>query len=320
MEHLRWGVLIVLYLFLGGLSAGMFFVSALATYLRSEGQPAYPRIARVGALLAPWPVAIGSALLVFDLGHWYRFYKLFVVLEWHSPMSIGAWLLMGFTGITLAAFWAWLPQAPLDWIVQRLPRRLSFLHIVAWPGREGWRRVLAMIGFPVAIGVGIYTGVLLGAVQARPFWNTNLVAQMFLFSALSTGCAAVMLAISLDRDGLDEPEARLLLSLDITLMVLELFIVVPYVIHGTLSPLAVQQALALIFGGPFTVAFWLLFFSIGLVLPLVLELVEMRPVLLDRGTLHPGRALAAVSALLVLFGGFVLRYVFVYAGQMSSIQ
>ena len=37
--------------------------------------------------------AIVLALLVFDLGHWYRFYKLFVTFEWHSPMSIGAWLL-----------------------------------------------------------------------------------------------------------------------------------------------------------------------------------------------------------------------------------
>lgn len=320
MEHLRWGWLIVLYLFLGGLSAGLFFVSALATYLRSEGQPAYPRIARLGALLAPWPVSIGSTLLVFDLGHWYRFYKLFVTLEWHSPMSIGAWLLAGFTGVTLAAFWAWLPDAPLAWVVARLPRRLRILSVIAWPGRTGWRRLLAMVGFPLAIGVGIYTGVLLGAVQARPFWNTNLVAQMFLFSALSTGCATVILVLALHRAPLEEGEAKLLLSLDITLILLELFIVLPYVIHGRLSPLAVQQALALVLGGPFTFAFWVLFFTLGLSLPLVLELWEIRPVLLDRPGFQPGRWLAGASAALVIFGGFVLRYVFVYAGQMSSFQ
>ena len=51
MEDPRWGVLIVFYLFLGGLSAGLFFVSALATYLQENGAPAYPRIARIGALL-----------------------------------------------------------------------------------------------------------------------------------------------------------------------------------------------------------------------------------------------------------------------------
>lgn len=320
MEEPRWGWLIVLYLFLGGLSAGLFFVSALATYLRSGGGPAYPRVARLGALLAPWPVAVGSALLVFDLGHWYRFYKLFVTFEWHSPMSIGAWLLAAFTAVTLAAFWAWLPDAPLLALAARLPRRLRVLSVVAWPGRAGWRRPLAMAGFPVAIGVGIYTGVLLGAVQARPFWNTNLVAQMFLFSALSTGCAAILLALALHRETLAEDEAKLLLSLDITLIVLELFIVVPYIIHGRLSPLAVQQALALILGGPFTFAFWVLFFTLGLGVPLALEVWEMLPVLLDRPGFHPGRWLAGASAALVIFGGFVLRYVFVYAGQASSFQ
>ena len=320
MPEPRWGLLIVLYLFLGGLSAGLFFVSGLATYLQTDGKPAYPRLARLGALLAPWPVSLGSALLVFDLGHWYRFYKLFVTFEWHSPMSIGAWLLGGFTLVTLAAFWAWLPQETLDAFVRRLPRRLRFPRHVDRPGREALRRPLAMIGFPLAVGVGIYTGVLLGAVQARPFWNTNLVAQMFLFSALSSGCALVILALSLRRAGLDAGEARLLYSIDIVLIGLELFIVMPYLIHGTLSPLAVQQALQLVLGGPFTFAFWVLFLGLGLLLPLAIELWEMRPVLLDRGSFHSGRMLAGVSAVLVLIGGFVLRYVFVYAGQMSTFQ
>ncbi len=320
MEQHRWGILIVLYLFLGGLSAGLFFVSGLATYLQSDGKPAYPRLARLGALLAPWPVSLGSALLVLDLGHWYRFYKLFVTFEWHSPMSIGAWLLGGFTLVTLAAFWAWLPDQTITGFIARLPRRLRFLRLVDRPNRALLRRPLAMLGFPLAVGVGIYTGVLLGAVQARPFWNTNLVAQMFLFSALSSGCALVILALSIGRTGLDDAEARLLLSLDIVLISLELFIVLPYIIHGELSTLAVQQALKLILGGPFTFAFWVLFLAIGLLLPLALELWEMRPVLLDRGPLHAGRLLAGVSAALILFGGFVLRYVFVYAGQMSSFQ
>lgn len=320
MEEHRWGLLIVMYLFLGGMSAGLYFVSSLATYLLVDGQPAYPRLARVGALLAPWPVSVGSALLVLDLGHWWRFYKLFVTFQWHSPMSIGAWLLGGFTLVSLAAFWAWLPAEALSGLVARLPRRLRFLSFVDHPRREAWRRPLAMVGFPLAVGVGIYTGVLLGAVQARPFWNTNLVAQMFLFSALSSGCALVILTLSLMRSGLDEGEARLLLSLDIVLIGLELFIVLPYLIHGALSPLAVQQALKLILGGPFTFAFWGVFLATGLLLPLALELWEMRPVLLGGGPLHAGRLLAGVSAALVLLGGFTLRYVFVYAGQMSSLQ
>src|SRR5207245_3751436 len=73
MKTIEWGFLIVNYLFLGGLSAGLFFVSALATFLYKIDEPSpYTRIARLGALLAPWPVMIGCVLLIFDLGRWYR--------------------------------------------------------------------------------------------------------------------------------------------------------------------------------------------------------------------------------------------------------
>jgi formate-dependent nitrite reductase membrane component NrfD len=320
MQEIRWGLLIVLYLFLGGISAGLFFLSALANYLQENGTSIYPRIARVGALLAPWPVAFGSFLLIFDLGIWYRFYKLFLHIEWHSPMSIGSWLLFFFTGISMAYFWTWLPAGALDRWTARIPRRLGFLKVVNWPGREKLRRPLGMIGFPFSVGVGIYTGVLLGAVQSRPFWNTNLVAQMFLFSALSTGCAVLILALSLGKSKLDPREAKLLYSLDISFITLEFFIVIPYIVHGTLSPLAVRESLKLILGGPFTFAFWGLFLFLGLLLPLGLELWEMKDSLLNRAELHTNLRLARFAAAIVIVGGFVLRYIFVFAGQMSVFQ
>src|SRR6266536_4391549 len=125
MKTIEWGILIVNYLFLGGLSAGMFFVSALATYLQQRDD-AYERIARYGAMMAPWPVALGSLLLIFDLGHWYRFYKLFTHFRWQSPMSIGSWLLMLFTGVALVYFWSWLTEGQRRKVtaVLKLPRWL----------------------------------------------------------------------------------------------------------------------------------------------------------------------------------------------------
>ena len=67
MKTVEWGFLIVNYLFLGGLSAGLFFVSALATFLYKIDEPSpYTRIARLGAFLAPWPVAIGCFFLFND--------------------------------------------------------------------------------------------------------------------------------------------------------------------------------------------------------------------------------------------------------------
>ncbi len=319
MTTIEWGFLIVNYLFLGGLSAGLFFVSALANYIQEGGQPAYPRIARYGAMMAPWPVAFGSFLLIFDLGNWYRFYKLFVHFRWESPMSIGSWLLLVFNGVAFLYFWAWLAPEPREKLFARLPKRLAALRMLN-VDLSGWRRVLGMVGFPFSIGVGIYTGVLLGAVQARPFWNTNLVAQMFLFSAFSTGCAAIILALSFNRKTLDFKQLRFLYTLDICFITLEFFIVLPYLIHGELSVLAVQDALKLILGGPYTVAFWVFFLGLGLLAPLAIELWEMAPALFQRVAVHHNKPLAAAAAALVLVGGYLLRYIFVYAGQISAFK
>src|ERR1700687_3464305 len=87
VKHIEWGFLIVNYLFLGGLSAGLYFLAALSTLLQREGDAKFGNIARRGAWLAPWPVMIGTALLIFDLGKWYRFYKLMLHFRWTSPMS-----------------------------------------------------------------------------------------------------------------------------------------------------------------------------------------------------------------------------------------
>jgi formate-dependent nitrite reductase membrane component NrfD len=168
--------------------------------------------------------------------------------------------------------------------------------------------------------VAIYTGVLLGAVQARPFWNTNLVAQMFLFSAFSTGCAALILALSSNRKLLDATQLRFLYTLDICLITLEFFIVLPYILHGELSIQAVKSSLELILGGPYTVAFWLLFAGMGLLVPLVLEVWEVAPALASGAPLHHNRRLAGFTAVLVIFGGYLLRYIFVYAGQTSGFD
>ena len=318
MKTIEWGVLIVNYLFLGGLSAGFFFVSALATFLYKHDEPSpYTRIARLGAFLAPWPVMIGCLLLIFDLGHWYRFWKLFAHLRLVSPMSIGSWLLVFFNIVALLNCYAWLTERQRKNMFVRLPRSFTFLGRLNYD-LDHWRRRFAIVGLPVSVGVGIYTGVLLGAVQSRPFWNTNLVAQLFLFSALSTGCAGLILVLAGRNESAQE--LRLLYGLDICFMVLEFFIVLPYIIHGQLSVQAVQDSLELILGGPFTILFWVFFLGLGLLVPLLVEVRELVPVIVSNREFHCRRGLASSTAILILGGGFLLRYIFVFAGQMSVFK
>ncbi len=350
MKTIEWQYLIVSYLFLGGLSAGLYFVSALTELFRKDGDSPHEEIARLGALLAPWPVMLGCALLVFDLGHWYRFYKLFLHFRWESPMSIGSWLLMFFICISLIYAYGWISPGGRVRFFEKLPKRLGFLRVFN-VDVSPVRRPLAIAGLPVSVGVAIYTGVLLGAVQSRPFWNTNLVAQLFLFSALSAGCALLILVLAMRRRKFKMYEFRSLYLLDVSFLTLEFFIVVPYIIHGELSVEAVRESLKLVLGGPFTLLFWVFFMGLGLVLPWFIEVLEVLPLFLthvqivprmDAATatalgssapviseaaelaqakkLHFSCGWAAAAALLVLMGGVLVRYIFVFAGQVSAIR
>jgi formate-dependent nitrite reductase membrane component NrfD len=318
MKQIEWGFLIINYLFLGGLSAGLYFLSGIATLLGTDENSRLKTIARRGALLAPWPVMLGTFLLVFDLGNWFRFYKLMLHFRWTSPMSIGTWLLMFFTVFSLLYLWSSLEPAERASLLSRLPNRLRWISLFDYDLKP-WRRTLGLTGLPLSVGVGIYTGVLLGAVQSRPFWNTNLVAQLFLVSALSTGCAMLMLALLWFKESTPE-EMQFLFIADVVFLLLETFIVLPYVIHGELSVQPVKDALHLIMGGQFTMVFWVCFVGIGLLLPLVIELYEVFPVLIKNSGFKFDAKMVTVTAVLVLLGGYMLRYIFVYAGQISRFD
>jgi len=324
MEHPEWGFLIVNYLFWAGVSAGAMAISGFATYL---GGRRYRRVARIGAMVAPWPVAIGTGLLLLDLGRPLAFWHLFMTLQWTSPMSIGSWLLTFFILISLAYFVAWLPE-PIRNLV-RVPHRLGDVgRPAAWQPmtRRAVRMLrggLAAAGFPFALGVGIYTGILLGAIPARPFWNTGFTAQLFLFSALSTGTALVLLLAvlfgrAIDPEGLSH-ERHLLVSVDAVLIVLEIFIIVPFFLHHALSTWSSARSIQLVMGGPFTALFWIGVVLVGLLIPLNIEGYELYPMILKEGAVRYSRLLGGLSAVLVLVGGFLLRYVFVYAGQTSHL-
>jgi formate-dependent nitrite reductase membrane component NrfD len=298
---IEWGWLIVIYLFLGGLSAGALALSGLANFLGRQER--YVALARAGALVAPVPVMLGSALLVFDLGRPFFFWKLFVAFSPESPMWVGTWLLVAFSAVSAAYAYLFLPDRFKPWTPAR---------------PQAWKNVLAAAGLPIAVGVGIYTGVLLGAVPARPFWNTPMVAQLFLFSALSSGAALVMLvAPRLGGKALPE-DTRLVLSVDVLFILLELFIVIPFILHGELSTLAARTSLGLILGGPLTGTFWVGVVLLGLVVPLTVETAAIGMGVARQRPVHVPRMLETAVAVLVLLGGFLLRYVFVRAGQLSE--
>jgi formate-dependent nitrite reductase membrane component NrfD len=312
MHELTWGLPVVAYLFMAGLGAGALTTSA-SVLLRGGPSGRYFDLARYGAFIAPVPVALGSALLVFELGsfqagHWFRFLNLYQVVNL-SPMSIGTWLLTLFLGVSVLYAY-------------------TFLSRSAQPGdvRDGVRRLIAWAGIPLGIGVAVYTGVLLGAMPSRPFWNSPVLAMLFLLSSISTGIASIILVRALLHRGHATPQAEqnyhesgYLLSATDTLMIgLELLTVFLFLMYAQLTVGNARGAIAVVLaGGELSTLFWFWVVSVGLLVPALIELAVIVPRMVYHRPYRSHRSIDILVPVTVLIGGFMLRYVVVLAGQIT---
>ena len=105
-----WGWEIPVYLFLGGVTAGIMILSALLAG-RSDDQTPLSRWARLLPFAPPVLLSVGMAALFFDLEfktHVLRFYGAF---RWTSPMSWGSWILLGIYPASILLAWV---SSPAD--------------------------------------------------------------------------------------------------------------------------------------------------------------------------------------------------------------
>ncbi len=313
--ELTWGLPVVWYLFLAGVGAGALTASA-SVLLRGGGggfAGSHVEIARYGAFLAPLPVMLGCFLLVFELGtfeagNWFRWLNLYKVINL-SPMSIGTWLLTFFIGVSVLYAYTFLSNPPF------LGERQVPL-----------RKALAWVSIPLGISTAVYTGILLGAMPARPFWNSPILAMLFMLSSISTGVALILLARAvLHRTPTEETEqtyqesSYILTATDILLIGFELMVVFLFIMYAHLTIGNVKEAVSVILpGGDLAPLFWFGVVLVGLLIPALIELYYVVPKLLHhRGFDSPRIVDIAVSGT-VLLGGFLLRYVVVVAGQVTG--
>jgi formate-dependent nitrite reductase membrane component NrfD len=184
--HEIWNWIVAIDLFAAGLSAGAFIISATAYFL---GRERYENITKIGAYIAPFPVIIGILALIYDLERPHLFWKLFLTFQPNSVMSLGA--LFFFSIFGFAHLYLWLPEK-YDYLkIMPFVKSNRFLSRFHGDNLTKVRGLVAGFGIPISIGVGIYTGVLLGALTARPFWNNPMLPMLFLISAMMTGSAAI---------------------------------------------------------------------------------------------------------------------------------
>ncbi len=287
-----WHWPIPVYLFLGGLAAGILFFAGLYTIAGKEKE--LPTAVKWSTFVVPVALVLGLAALFIDLKHQAYFWRLYTTIRLESPMSWGAWVLLFITPLSFlwAASYVKELKPGWDW-------KLKWLNSLdSWV--SGHRRLLAWIMIVLAVILGIYTGILLSAFNARPLWNTSLLGPLFLVSGLSTGAATIMWMSK------DHYERRLFTKIDILLIGIELFFII-HLFMGFLAGPEVQVEAAQVFlTGQFALPFWGLVVGMGLLLPAVLEMLELRGL----------RIPAALPAVLILAGGLIFRIIMVEAGEM----
>jgi protein NrfD len=292
--HLNiWHWQIPLYLFLGGLAAGILFFAALYFIMGKEKE--FDTAVKKAPFLVPILLVFGLFCLFLDLRHKQFFWQLYTTIRLQSPMSWGAWVLMLVT--PLSFIWCALHMKTLwtgwDWKKEWLKNVENFFnkHKLA----VAWTMLIS------AVILGIYTGILFSAFNARPLWNTSILGPLFLTSGLSAGAAAIVL-LSI------KPLERIVFAkIDLILIGIELFLIV-HLFMGFLASTQVQiDAAKLFLGGPFTTSFWIFVVILGMIFPALLEILELRKYHIP----------AVLPAILVIFGSLMMRFLIAFAGQES---
>ena len=289
-----WHWQIPTYLFLGGLAAGILFFAGYFTIMGKEEKMA--TTVKKAPMLVPFALLLGLFFLFLDLKHKLFFWQLYTTIRLESPMGWGAWVLMIMTPISFlwAASYVRELYPGWDW-------KFKFLYDF-----EGWviknRILLAWPMTIYAVILGIYTGILLSAFNARPLWNTSILGPLFLVSGMSTGAAVILLLSK------DHKERKIMGRLDILLIIIELFFIIHLFMGFKAGSEAQINAANLFLGGSFTAPFFTFVVLLGLIFPAILEALELR------GYKVP----VVIPAILILLGGLIFRYLIVEAGQITK--
>jgi Ni/Fe-hydrogenase subunit HybB-like protein len=213
--EVHWGILIVVYPYITGIVAGAFILASLVKVFNvKEVQPLY----RLALLTALAFLLVAPLSLVSHLGHPLRAYEIFLTPQTSSAMAmfgfVYAWYLMV---VLLVEIWFDYRKDMIVWaqeetgLMRHIHRVLSlFSRDVS---EEALRfdnralKVITIIGIPSAFLLHGYVGFIFGSIKANPWWSSVLMPIVFLFSAIVSGIALVILLLPLDG-GEDRHEVR----------------------------------------------------------------------------------------------------------------
>jgi len=198
--ELQWSLLIVVYPYLTGLVAGAFILASLAKVFRvKEVEPTY----RLSLLTALAFLLVAPLPLLAHLGHPERSYEMFLTPNPRSAMAmfgfVYAWYLMVVLLLEIwfdyredLVRWARSERGPKRWLHYLLTLGATDLSERSLRFDRNAGRWITIIGIPSAFLLHGYVGFLFGSVKANPWWSSVLMPVVFLFSAIVSGIALML--------------------------------------------------------------------------------------------------------------------------------
>ena len=199
--ELQWSLLIVLYPYITGLVAGAFILASLERVFKVEAvRPTY-RLALLTALafllVAPLPLQL-------HLGHPERSFEMYLTPHRSSAMAMFGFVYLWYlTVVLLVEVWLEYREDIVNfsqsrtgaarWIYKALTLGSQNISPASRRIDDKVGYVVTVIGIPSAFLLHGYVGFIFGSVKANPWWSTPLMPIVFLFSAMTSGIAAVLL-------------------------------------------------------------------------------------------------------------------------------
>jgi Ni/Fe-hydrogenase subunit HybB-like protein len=320
-----WTVLIVVYPYLTGLVAGAFTVSSLYQVF---GMQRFKPVAHLALLTSLCCMLVVPTPLLLHLGHPERALNAMI-----TPHTTSAFAIFGYAAsfyVLLLLLENWFVFRPhivreaqrTNGALRLFYRVLSFgsddLSEKAMRYDRKWIFALAVIGIPAAHGLHGYVGFVFGSLKSREWWSSDLMPAIFLFSAIISGTALVIviyvISCRLRKEAVDLPclkgMAYTLWGFMMFTLLLEGVEFASLVYRGREGTEMILEFVK----GPLIVPFVILQFGIGSAMPLV-----VLTLMIWRGI--GGKMLIAgvfVSACLVLLAVLMMRWNVIIGGQEIS--
>ncbi len=324
--ELHWGLLVVVYPYVTGLVAGAFILASLVKVFNvTELQPTY----RMSLLTALAFLLVAPLPLLAHLGHPEKSFEIFFTPNTRSAMAmfgfVYAWYLMA---VLLLEIWFCYRKDLIQWAKQETGLRKFIHRTMSLFSSDVSERALrfdrkavkavTLIGIPSAFLLHGYVGFIFGSIKANPWWSSVLMPIVFLFSAIVSGIALVlliyMIATPLRGKEMDMACLNKLASYLFYVMIIDFSLEILDFVHRVYESEESIEILAALVTGKLFISLIVVQLLLGMLVPL--GAIAMAKLLQMPNDLK--KMIYFVAALLVQVGIFSTRWNVVVGGQLFS--